>query len=49
MPDLGEAAFDACYSVFRKHCEEVHGLTPDTAADSGVHLDLIHWTLEMWS
>jgi hypothetical protein len=49
MPDLGEAAFDACYAAFRKHCEEVHSLIPDIARHSGIHLDLIHWTLELWS
>jgi len=49
MPDMGEDAFDACYSAFRKHCEEVHGLTPDAAAHSLVHLDLIDLTLELWS
>jgi len=47
MPDLGEAAFDACYAAFRKHCLEVHGLTSDAAARSLV--DLIHWTMELWT
>ena len=40
MPDLGEIAFEACYSSFRKHCFEVHGLEGDDLADSEVFLDL---------
>jgi len=38
MPDMGEEAFDACYSASRKHWTEVHGLTPNTAAHSLVHV-----------
>ena len=30
MPDLGELTFESCYSAFRKHCVEIHGLRQDS-------------------
>jgi len=47
MPDLGEVAVKACYSSFRQHCVEVHGLTQDQLADSEMFLDLGKWTLTL--
>ena len=47
MPDLGELAVEACYSGFRKHCVQVHGLKEDDPADSQVFLDLGKWTLTL--
>ena len=46
MPDLGELAVEACYSGFRKHCVQVHGLNEDDP-DSQVFLDLGKWTLTL--
>jgi hypothetical protein len=47
MPDLGEPAIEACYSSFRKHCVEGHGLKEDDLADSQMFLDLAQWTLTL--
>ena len=47
MPDLGEMAVEACYSSFREHCAEVHGLREDDLADSRMFLDLNNWTLTL--
>ena len=46
MPDLGESAVEACYSGFRKHCVQVHGLNEDDP-DLQVFLDLGKWTLTL--
>jgi hypothetical protein len=45
MPDLGELALDACYSDFRRHCIDVHGLEEAKTAD--VFLSLEEWTLTL--
>jgi hypothetical protein len=45
MPDLGDIAFKCCYSAFRKHCEEIHGLTTENDSDSWMFLNLEKWTL----
>jgi hypothetical protein len=37
----------ACYSGFREHCIEVHGLKDDNLADSHMFLDLEKWTLTL--
>jgi len=47
MPDLGEPAVEACYSSFRKHCVEVHGLQEGDLGDSRMFLDLGQWTLTL--
>ena len=47
MPDLGEPVLESCYSAFRKHCVEIHGLRQDNVADSSMHLDLEKWTLTL--
>ena len=47
MPDLGELALDSCYSAFRKHCRQIHGLRQDSDVDSSMHLDLEKWTLTL--
>jgi hypothetical protein len=47
MPDLGEMAVKACYSSFRKHSIEIHGLNEDDLADSRMFLDLNKWTLTL--
>jgi hypothetical protein len=44
MPDLGELAFESCYSAFRKHCVEIHGLN-EGDSEAQVFLDLMKWTL----
>jgi len=31
MPDMDELAFKMCYSSFRRHCTEVHGVNQDNA------------------
>ena len=46
MSDLGELAVEACYSGFRKHCVQVHGLN-EYDPDSQVFLDLGKWTLTL--
>jgi len=45
MPDLDEPAVEACYSSFRKHCAEVHGLKEHD--DSQMFLDLGQRTLTL--
>jgi hypothetical protein len=47
MPELCELALESCYSAFRKHCVEIHGLRQDNVADSSMHLDLEKWTLTL--
>jgi hypothetical protein len=47
MQDLGELALDSCYSAFRKHCVEIHGLRQDSDVDSSMHLDLEKRTLTL--
>ena len=47
MPDLGEIAVEACYSGFREHCVQAHGLKEDDPADSRVFLDLGSWGLTL--
>jgi len=47
MPDLGEMAFQACYSAFREHCVKFHGLNENDLTDSGIFLDLGEWTLTL--
>jgi len=46
MPDLGELALESCYSAFRKHCVEIHGLTDDDE-EAHMFLDLEKWTLTL--
>ena len=44
MHDLGEEQLELCYSEFKKHCMQRHGLQEwDTT--SHVHLDLENWLL----
>jgi len=45
MSDLGEMAIEGCYSSFRQHCVEVHGLKEDD--DSQMFLDLGQSTLTL--
>jgi hypothetical protein len=47
MPDMGELAFEMCYSSFRKNSAEVHGVNQDNASDCLMHLDLEKWTLTL--
>jgi hypothetical protein len=47
LPDLGEMAVKACYSSFRKHSIEIHGLKEDDLADSRMFRDLNKWTLTL--
>jgi hypothetical protein len=47
MPDLGEVAFEVCYSDFLKHCIDIHGLKRDPVSESFVFLDLEKWTLAL--
>jgi hypothetical protein len=47
MPDPGEVAFKCCYSEFRKHRTEVHGVNQDNASDCLMRLDLDSYALEV--
>jgi hypothetical protein len=46
MPDLSELAIESCYSAFRKHCMEIHGLNRDDT-DAHMFLDLENWLLTL--
>src|SRR5215472_7095232 len=37
MPDLGEVSLEACFSDFRKHCVEIHGVNKSNGADCLMH------------
>lgn len=45
MVGLGKLALEACYSGFRRHCIDVHGLSEDTTAK--MFLNLEEWTLTL--
>jgi hypothetical protein len=40
-------AVKACYSSFRKHSIEIHGLKEDDLSDSRMFRDLNKWTLTL--
>ena len=43
MSELGDV--EACFSDFRKHCVEIHGVNRSNASDCLMHLDLEKRTL----
>jgi hypothetical protein len=45
MWDLGGPALESCYAAFRKHCVEMHGLSPHEVAN--VFFDIERWTLRL--
>jgi len=46
VQELSEERLDLCYSEFRTHCSQIHGLQArDT--DAQVHLDLVNWNLTL--
>jgi hypothetical protein len=46
MSDLSEEQPNLCYTEFRKHCIQMHGLE-ERDADAHMRLDLVHWTLTL--
>ena len=46
VQELSEELLDHCYSEFRKHCIQIHGLR-EGDTDAQVHLDLVNWTLTL--
>jgi hypothetical protein len=46
LPDLTESRIRKCYSEFRQHCIEKHGLDRNDM-EARVHLDLIEYTFTL--
>jgi len=46
LPDLSESQFKKCYSEFRRHCIEKHGLDRDDT-EASVHLDVVEYTMTL--
>lgn len=46
MPDLSAEQVALCYSEFRKHCIQRHGLH-EWDTDAQMHLNLEQWTLTL--
>ena len=46
MADLAPWRVEKCYSAFREHCIETHGLAEEDT-EATMHLDLQHWTLTL--